>query len=135
MSCIGIALDANASCIVSDDFNDFRLFLIFSNNSVVNVDVHVNVNVDNYLNSKFHDHDFQSKPESNSKNFKPEILFSIFSLMFHYIFLKHNRELRIKIFEFVILISMLNVMKYFNHSEVYNDIKLVVNCTFLPMNL
>ena len=66
MSCIGIALDANASCIVSDDFNDFRSFLIFSNNSVVNVDVHVNV--DNYLNSKFYDHDFQSKPESNSKN-------------------------------------------------------------------
>ena len=47
MSCIGIALDANASCIVSDDFNDFRSFLIFSNNSVVNVDVHVNV--DDYL--------------------------------------------------------------------------------------
>ena len=45
-----------------------RSFLIFSNNSVVNVDVYVNVNVDNYLNSKFYDHDFQSKPESNSKN-------------------------------------------------------------------
>ena len=45
-----------------------RSFLIFSNNSVVNVDVYVNVNVDNYLNSKFYDHDFQLKPESNSKN-------------------------------------------------------------------
>ena len=43
--------------------------------------------------------------------------------MFYYIFLKHNRELRIKIFEFVILISVLNVMKYFNHSEVYDGIK------------
>ena len=79
--------------------------------------------IDNYLNSKFYDHDFQSKPESNSKSFKPEILFSVFSLMFYYIFLKHNRELRIKIFEFVILISVLNVMKYFNHSEVYDGIK------------
>ena len=39
----GIAFDDNASRIVSDDFNDFRSFLIFSNNSVVNVDVHVNV--------------------------------------------------------------------------------------------
>ena len=63
--------------------------------------------IDNYLNSKFYDHDFQSKPESNSKSFKPEILCSVFSLMFYYIFLKHNRELSIKIFEFVILISML----------------------------
>ena len=79
--------------------------------------------IDNYLNSKFYDHDFQSKPESNSKNFKPEILFSVFSLMFYYIFLKHNRELRIKIFEFVILISVLNVMKYFNHSDVSDGIK------------
>ena len=79
MSCIGIVLDANASCIVCDDFNDFRSFLIFSNNSFVNVHAYVNVNVGNYLNSKFYYHDFQSKPESNSKNFKPEILFS-FSL-------------------------------------------------------
>ena len=47
MSCIGIAFDVNSSCIVSDDFNEFRSFLIFSNNSVVNVDVHVNV--DDYL--------------------------------------------------------------------------------------
>ena len=90
MSCIGTVFDANASCIVSDDFNDFRSFLIFSNNLVVNVDVHVNVNVNNYVNSKFYDHDFQSRPESNSKNIKPEILFSIFSLLFYYILLKHN---------------------------------------------
>ena len=122
MSCIGIAFDANASCIVSDDFNDFRTFLIFSNNSVVNVDVDFNVDI--YLNRKFYDYDLQSKPESNSKNFKTEILFSVFSLMFYYIFLKHNREFRIKIFEFVILISLLNVMKYFNHSEVYDGIKI-----------
>ena len=66
MSCIDIALDANASCIVM--ILTTLSFLIFSNNSVVNVDIHVNVNVDNYLNSKFYDHDFQSKPESNSKN-------------------------------------------------------------------
>ena len=99
-----------------------RSFLILSNNSFVNV-VQVNVNVDSYLNSKFFDHDFQSKPESNNKNFKSEILLSVFSLMFYYIFLKHNGELRIKIFEFVILISVLNIMKYFNHSEVFDGIK------------
>ena len=55
----GIAFDDNASRIVSDDFNDFRSFLIFSNKSVVNVDVNVNVNVNNYLNSKFYEHHFQ----------------------------------------------------------------------------
>ena len=86
-------------------------------------DVDVQVNVDNYLIRKFYDHDFQLKPESNSKNFKPEILFSVFSFMVYYIFLKPNRELRIKIFEFVILILVLNVIKYFNHSEVYDGIK------------
>ena len=48
---------------------------------------------------------------------------SVFSLIFYYIFLKHNCELRIKIFEFVILISVLSVMKYFNHSDVYDGIK------------
>ena len=90
ISFIGNALDANASCIASDDFNDFRSYLIFSNNSVVNFDVHVNVNVDNYLNSKFYDHDFQLKPGSNSKSFKLEILFSVY-----YVFLKHNRELKV----------------------------------------
>ena len=73
--------------VLSDNFNDFRSLLIFSNNSVVNVDV--NVNVDKYLNCKFYDHDFQSKPESNSKNFNPEILFLVFGLLFYYIFLKH----------------------------------------------
>ena len=67
MSCVDIALDANASCIVM--ILTTLSFLIFPNNSVVNVDVHVNDNVDNYLNSKFYDHDFQSKPESKSKNF------------------------------------------------------------------
>ena len=44
--------------------------------------------------------------------------------MLYHIFLKHNRELRIKIFEFLVLISVLNVMKYFNHSEVYDSIKI-----------
>ena len=128
MSCIGSAFDVHLSCIVNDDFNDFRSFLIFSNNSVVNVDVHVNV--DNYLNRKFYDLNFQSKPESNTNSFKPEILSSVFTLMFYHIFLKHNRELRIKIFEFLILISVLNVMKYFNHSEVYDGIKIFIQLHF-----
>ena len=96
MSCIGSAFDVNVSCIVNDNFNDFRSFLTFSINSVVNVDVHVNV--DNYLNHKFYDHNFQSKPDSNSNNFKPEILFSVFTLILYHIFLKYSRELRIKIF-------------------------------------
>ena len=74
MSCIASIFDVNVSCIVNGNFNDFGSFLIFSNNSVVNV--HVHVKVDNYLNRKFYDHNFQSKPESNSNNFKPEILFS-----------------------------------------------------------
>ena len=63
MSCIGSVFDDNVSFIVNDDFNDFRpflnedfnyfrSFLIFSNNSVVNVDVHFKV--DNYLNRKFY---------------------------------------------------------------------------------
>ena len=97
----------------------------FFNNSVVNFDVHVNV--DNYVKRKFYDHNFQSKPESNSKSFKPEILFSV-SLMFYYILLKHNCKLRTKIFELLIIISVLNVMKYFNHSEVSDGIK---NCSQL----
>ena len=67
---------------------------------------------------------FQSKPESNSNNFKPEILFLVFSLMFYHSFLKNNRELRVKIFTFLTLTSVLNVMKYFNHSEVYGGIKI-----------
>ena len=97
MGCIGSAFDVHVSCIVNDDFNDFRSFLIFSNNLVVNVNLHVNV--DNYLNLKFYDYNFQPKPESNSNNFKPEILFSVFTLMFYHIFLKHNLELRTKIFD------------------------------------
>ena len=131
MSCIGSVFDDNVSFIVNDDFNDFRpflnddfndfrSFLNFSNNSVVNVDAHFKV--DNYLNRKFYGHNFQSKPESNSNNFKPEILFSVFSLMFYHFFLKHNRELRIKIFAFLTLISVLNVIKYFNHSHVYDGL-------------
>ena len=96
--------------------------LFFSNNSVVNFDVHDHV--DSYLNRKFYDHNFQSKPESNSNNFKPQILFSVFTLMFYHIFFKHNRELKIKRFEFLILISVLNAMKYFNHSDVYDGIKI-----------
>ena len=104
MSCIGSVVDVNVSCIVNDDFSDFRSvldddfsdfrsFLIFSNDSVVNV--HAHFKVDNYLNRKFYDHSFHSKPESKSNNFKPNILFSVFSLMFYYFFLKKNRELRI----------------------------------------
>ena len=84
ISCLGSAFDVNVGCIVNDDFNAFRSFLIFSNNSVVNADVHVNA--DNYLNRKFYNHNFQSKPESNSNDFKPEILFSVLSLMLYHIF-------------------------------------------------
>ena len=69
MSCIDSVFYVNVNCIVNGDFNDFRSFLIFSNNSVANVDVHFKV--DNYLNRKFYDHNFQSKPESNSNNLKP----------------------------------------------------------------
>ena len=87
MSRIGSVFDVKVSCIVDDDFNDFRSFLFYSNNSVY-VDVHVNF--DNYLNRNFYDHNFQSKPGSNSNNFKLEILFSVFSLMFYHIFLKHT---------------------------------------------
>ena len=133
MSCIGSVFDDNVSFIVNDDFNDFRpflnndfndfrSFLIFSNNSVVNVDAHFKV--DNYLNRKFYGRNFQSKPESNSNNFKPEILFLVFSLMFYHSFLKNNRELRVKVFTLLTLTSVFNVMKYFNHSEVYDVIKI-----------
>ena len=133
MSCIDGVFDDNVSFIVNDDFNDFRLslnddfndfrlFLIFSNNSVVDADAHFKV--DNYLNRKFYGHNFQSKPESNSNNSKPEILFLAFSLMFYHSFLKNNRELRVKIFAFLTLTSVLNVMKYFNHSEGYDGIKI-----------
>ena len=55
---------------------------------------------------------------------KPEILFLVFSLMFYHSSLKNNRELRVKIFTFLTLTSVLNVMKYFNHSEVYDGIKI-----------
>ena len=111
MNCVGIAFDVNASGIVSDDFNEFRSFLIFSNSSVVNVDLHFNV--DNYLNRKFYDHDFNQNLGVTAKKI----------LMFYYIVLKHSHELRIKIFKFVVLILVLNVMKYLNHSEVYDGMK------------
>ena len=58
-------------------------------------------------------------------------MFSVFSLIFYLIFLKHNRELRIKIFEFLIFISVLNVMKYFNHSEFYDGIKIYSQLNFI----
>ena len=81
MSCFGSVFDVNVSYIVNDNFNYFKSFLIFSNNSVY-VDVHVNG--DNYLNRKFCGHKFQSKLESNINNVKLEILF------FFFFFLKHN---------------------------------------------
>ena len=111
---IGSVFDANVSCIANNDYNNFMALLTFSNNSV-HADVHFNV--DSYLNHNFHDHNFQAKPENNSNNFKLEILFLVFSSIFYHIILKHNRKLRIKIFEFLILLSALNVMKYFNHSD------------------
>ena len=75
MSCFGSVFDVNVSYIVNDNFNHFKSFLIFSNNSVY-VDVHVNG--DNYLNRKFCGHKFQSKLESNINNVKLEILFFFF---------------------------------------------------------
>ena len=65
MNGIGSVFDVNVSCFVNDDFNNFRSFLIFSNNSVVDVDV--DFNVENYLNLKFYDQFFQSNSGSNSK--------------------------------------------------------------------
>ena len=84
MSDFGSVFDVNVSYIVNGDFNNFRSFLFLCNNPV-----HVDVQV--YLNEKFYDHNFQLTSESNSNIFKLEILFSVFSL-------KHNHELRIKIF-------------------------------------
>ena len=48
-SCV---FNVNVMCLASDDFNDLRSFLIFSNNSV-HVDVHINVG--NYLNRNIYD--------------------------------------------------------------------------------
>ena len=112
MRCIGSVFNFNISCIVNDDFRSF----LISNNSLVDDDVHVNV--DNYLNFKFYDHNFQSKRESNSNNFKPEILFPVFSLIFYHIFLKYNLELRIKIFECITLVSVLNVLHFFTRESI-----------------
>ena len=55
MSRIGSAFDVNVSHIATDDFNNFKSFLYFSNHSV-HVDVHVNV--DDYLNRKLYDYNF-----------------------------------------------------------------------------
>ena len=55
------------------------VIFIFFNNPV---HADVTANIVNYLNHKFYDRKFQSKPESNSNNVKLEILFSVFSLMF-----------------------------------------------------
>ena len=92
---------------VNFDFNNFRSFLIFSNNSVY---FHVYVNVENNINQRFYNNDFNSKPESNSYILKLEILSSVFSLKFFNVFLKGKHESRIKAFVFLLymLISMLN---------------------------
>ena len=89
------------------DFNNFRPFLIPSNHSVY---FHVYVNVENNINQRFYNNDFNSKPESNSYILKLEILSSVFSLKFFNVFLKGKHESRIKVFEFLLymLISMLN---------------------------
>ena len=52
MSPFSCVFNVNVMCLASDDFNDVRSFLIFSNNSV-HVDVHVNVG--NYLNCNIYD--------------------------------------------------------------------------------
>ena len=117
MSFCGNVFDIIISSIVNNDFNYFRSLLIFSNN-LVHVNVHVNIG--KKLNSKFYDHNFQSKAESNSKL---ENLFSVFNLMFYHSFSKPNSELCIKIFKFLILISVFNVMKYFYHLQAYDSTK------------
>ena len=75
--------------------------------SFFNNKVHVQINVDNYISPK------ESESESNSNNFELGILFSLFSLIFYRMFLKRKRELGKTIFELLILIPVLNVMKYF----------------------
>ena len=89
MSRFSCVFNNNVMCLASDDFSDVRSFLFFSNNLV---HVHVHVNVANYLNRNIYDQNFKtwSKPESNSNDFKLEILFSVFSLMFCHIFFKHS---------------------------------------------
>ena len=115
MSFCGNVFDIIISSIVNNDFNYFRSLLIFSNNLV-------DVSAGKNLNSKFYDHNFPSKAESNS-NSKLENLFSVFNLMFYHSFFKHNSELCIKILKFLKLISALNVMKYFYHLQAYDSIK------------
>ena len=44
--------------------------------------------LNNYLDRKFYNHNFQSKGESNNNNFKLEILFSALSSMFYQCFSK-----------------------------------------------
>ena len=57
--------------------------------------------------------------ENSKQNFEPKILFSTFSLIFYHIFLKHKCELRVNIFEFLMLILKVSVMKFANDSESY----------------
>ena len=81
ISLFSSVFDVDACYIVNDNFNDFNSFFIFSNNSV-HVDVHVNV--DNFLNRKIFNRNFQSKLESNCNNFKQWILFSCFNVLSHF---------------------------------------------------
>ena len=92
MSLLGSVFDVNVSCIVSCDFNNYRSFLIF-------LRTHFMLMLT--LNCKFYDHNFHSKPESNSDNFNLDILISVFSLIFYLIFLKHGGELRIEYLNFL----------------------------------
>ena len=96
MCCIGSISYVNVSSIVNGDFNGVKSFLIFSN-KLVHVDVLVNV--DNYCN----------------------FMITIFNQNLRVTAML----IRVKIFEFLILISVLNVIKYFNHSKVYDGIKIL----------
>ena len=61
--------------------------------------------------------------ENSKQNFEPKILFSTFSLIFYHIFLKHKCELRVNIFEFLMLILKVSAVKFVKDSESYVCIK------------
>ena len=61
--------------------------------------------------------------ERSKQNFERKILFSTFSLMIYHIFLKHKCEVRVNIFEFLMLILKVSVMKFVKDSESYVCIK------------
>ena len=84
MSCCSSVFDVNVGYIENDNFNKFRSFSIFPN---ISVHVGIHINVDNYLNHKFYIQNLQSKSENNSYNFEQNVLFSVFTFLFHHEYL------------------------------------------------